>query len=78
MPIQMTATDLAADLFGTLDRVLATGDPVEIRRPSGTVRIVRADTASRLANLRPHPGVVKCDPAELAELSWDDRWGSAP
>lgn len=73
MPMQMTATNLRADLFSTLDQVLASGDPVDIPRPGGVVRIVRAAT-SRLANLQPHPGIVNGDPAELAELSWEDTW----
>ncbi len=41
MPTGLTATRLQAELFSTLDPVLATGDPVEIERPGGSVCIVR-------------------------------------
>ena len=73
MPTQMTATHLRADLFSTLDQVLASGDPVDVPRPGGVVRIARAE-ASRLSNLRSHPGIITGDPAKLAELSWEDTW----
>ena len=74
MPTQLTATHLRADLFKTLDQVIATGEPVEIVRPGGTVRIVAAGSGKRLTRLTPHPGTIKGDVDALAELNWADAW----
>ncbi len=74
MPTQLTATHLRAELFKTLDRVVATGEAVEIARPGGSVRIVPAASGSRLAGIVPHPGTIIGDAAELASLSWENEW----
>lgn len=77
MPIQVTATHLRAELFKTLDRVVATGESVEVQRPGGKVRIVSAVegmAGNRLARLQPHPGTIVGDPDSLAHLSWDEAW----
>lgn len=74
MPTQLSATHLRADLFKTLDRVAATGEPVEIVRPGGTVRIVAADSGKRLARLTPHPGTIIGSVDALADLNWADTW----
>jgi hypothetical protein len=74
MPTQLTATRLRADLFSTLDQVLATGDAVEIQRSNGSVRIVRNASSQRLAGLKPHPGTINGDADDLACLSWEQDW----
>ncbi len=70
----LTATSLRAELFKTLDHVIATGEPVEIQRPGGRVRLVAARTGNRLARLRPHQGCIVGDPDQLAAFSWPDVW----
>lgn len=70
----LTATNLRAELFKTLDHVATTGEPVEVIRPAGTVRIVAAASGSRLARLAPHPGTITGDAADLAQVSWADAW----
>jgi hypothetical protein len=77
MQTRLTATRLRSELFSTLDRVATTGEPVEIQRPCGMVRIVRETCALRLANLRPHPGTINGDADALANLSWEDAWKPA-
>jgi len=74
MPTQITATHLRASLFRTLDQVLTSGEPVEVARPGGTLRIVPAERGGRLARLSGHPGTIVGDPTELAELSWEGAW----
>jgi hypothetical protein len=74
MQTRLTATRLRAELFSTLDHVVATGEAVEIQRPSGSVRIVRNTSTQRLAALKPHPGVVIGDTDDLANLSWEQTW----
>ena len=72
--MRVTATNLRAELFKTLDRVVATGEPVEVERPGGWVRLVAASPVGRLSRLRAHPGCIVGDAAELASLSWPDVW----
>lgn len=77
MPTQLTATRLRAELFKTLDRVVTTGEAVEVQRPGGKVCIAPAagaDLGGRLARLQPHPGTIVGDADSLAGLSWEDAW----
>ncbi|GAB1233431.1 hypothetical protein UT4_18980 [Ferrigenium sp. UT4] len=74
MSTHLTATRLRTELFSTLDHVLATGEPVEIRRPGGSVRIVRDASTQRLASLTPHPNTINGNAEELASLSWEHAW----
>lgn len=77
MPTLLTATHLRTELFKTLDRVVATGETIEVQRPGGKVRIVAAEdmgTGSRLARLQRHPGTIVGDADSLAGLSWDETW----
>lgn len=74
MPTRLTATRLRAELFSTLDHVAVTGEPVEIQRPNGAVRIVRDTSARRLAALTPHPGIINGNADDLASLSWEQAW----
>jgi len=57
---RLPATRLRAELFRTLDEVIATGEAVEVRRSAGTVRLV------------PSTGVR--DAADLAGLTWPEVW----
>lgn len=74
MPTRLSAARLHDELFSTLDHVLATGEPVEIERPGGSVRIVRDIPTRRLAGLTPHPGTINGNPDDLANLSWEQAW----
>ena len=74
MPTRLTAARLHDELFSTLDHVLATGEPVEIERPGGLVRIVRDISTRRLAGLSPHPGTINGNPDDLANLSREQAW----
>ena len=74
MTTQISATHLRTELFKTLDQVIETGEPVEIQRPGGRVRLVAAVPGGRLARLRPHSGTIVGNPEALASLSWPDTW----
>lgn len=74
MQTRLTATRLRAELFSALDHVVETGESIEIKRPSGSVRIVRDTTSSRLEALKPHPGTISGNVDDLADLSWEQSW----
>ncbi|MFT4289275.1 type II toxin-antitoxin system Phd/YefM family antitoxin [Nocardioides sp.] len=70
----VTATQLRADIFRLLDRVLETGEPLEIKRNGRILRVVSTPPESKLSRLVRREGVVNGDPDDLAELQvydWD-------
>lgn len=69
-----SATKLRANLYRVLDRVLATGIPVEIERGGKLLRIVPAEPVDKLKRLRPHPEYLACDPEEIVHLDWYSAW----
>ena len=65
---------LRANLYRLLDRVLETGEPLEIERNGARLRIAPLDQAGRLDRLRPHPDFLVGDPEEIVHLDWSDEW----
>jgi hypothetical protein len=70
----MRATRLRAELYRVLDHVLATGEPIEIERKDGVLKIVPVTPASKLDRLVPRPDVVVGDPDDLVHLDWSSEW----
>jgi antitoxin (DNA-binding transcriptional repressor) of toxin-antitoxin stability system len=70
----VTASQLRQDIYRLLDRVLETGEPLEIERKGRRLRILADERPSRLAALVPHPGTVVGDPDDLIDLDWTDAW----
>jgi hypothetical protein len=64
---------LRADIYNILDEVLETGVPIEIKRGDKKLKIVPQETADKIKNLRYRPELIKGDPEEMAELSWEDE-----
>lgn len=73
-PKPYSISRLRANLYQVVDRVLETGEPVEIERHGRRVRIVSVESAGRLAALRPHPGYIEGDPESLVHMDWSDEW----
>jgi prevent-host-death family protein len=69
-----SATKLRANLYRVLDRVLATGIPVEIERGGKLLRIVPAEPEDKLERLQPHPEYLACDPEDIVHLDWSSKW----
>jgi hypothetical protein len=71
----MTATQLRAHLYKTLDQVIDTQKPVEIMRKGQKLQIILAEKGrSKLAQLQAHPGTIKGDPEELVHMDWSGYW----
>lgn len=66
-------SQLRQNLYRILDRVLETGEPVEIIRRGRRMRII-VDTPSRLEVLEPHPDYVVGDAEALVEWDWSEEW----
>lgn len=72
--MSVTASELRRDVYRLLDRVLASGEPLEVERHGQLLRIVPLETGSRLGRLSPMPGLISGDPGDLAELDWSGNW----
>ncbi len=72
MPV--TASELRADIYRLLDRVLESGVPLEIARGNRRLRIVAVDPPSRLDRLPSRPEVMAVDPEDLVHLDWSTEW----
>lgn len=75
--MKMTATKLRSELYQVLDRILATGEPVEIVRAQGTI-VLRPSTSPRTARgkrgAKGNPNLVVGDPDELVHFDWSSHW----
>lgn len=72
--MSVTASELRANIYQLLDRVLETGVPLEVARGVRRLRIVAVDQPSRLDGLPARPEVMKGDPDELVHLDWSSEW----
>lgn len=76
--MKITATKLRAELYQILDRVLQTGEPVEVTRAEGTVVIkpLVSERRSRPSRRKPkpNPNLVVGDPDELIHFDWVTHW----
>ncbi len=70
----MKATRLRAGLYKVLDRILATGEPVEIERKGKTLRIVPGTPTSKLDRLVERPDYIVGSPDDLVEVDWSHEW----
>ncbi len=69
----ISASRLRQDIYRILDRILATGEPVEIERKGKKLRIVPADQPGRLERM-PRRDYLKVDPEEIVEIDWSSEW----
>lgn len=70
----VTLTELRSDLYRLVDRVLETGEPLEIERNGRKLLITPTPLENKLANLIRRHNVVAGDPEDLVHLDWSDEW----
>jgi hypothetical protein len=66
-------SQLRANLYRLLDRVLQTGEPLEIDRAGKTLLLVPKKKKSRLDNLV-RRDVIVGDPDDLIHIDWSKEW----
>ncbi len=70
----MTPSQLRQDIYRLIDRVLETGEPLEIERKGRRLRLVPEEPVDRLSRIRVDPGVIKGDPEDLVSIDWSTEW----
>jgi antitoxin (DNA-binding transcriptional repressor) of toxin-antitoxin stability system len=72
----VSASELRANIYRILDRVLATGVPIEVVRGHRKLKIVPDDSGerSKLDAIRPRPEVLLVDPDALVHVDWSKEW----
>lgn len=76
--MEVTASELRANIYRLLDEVLETGVPLQIERKGRTLRIIADEPVSKLARLAPHPDYLVGDPEDLVDVEWSGSWEPGP
>jgi antitoxin (DNA-binding transcriptional repressor) of toxin-antitoxin stability system len=66
-------SQLRANLYRLLDRVLRTGEPIEIDRAGKRLLIVPKEKRGKLDNVIPRDVIVG-DPEDLVHVDWSKEW----
>jgi prevent-host-death family protein len=77
MAAPLSLTKVRANLYKIVDRVLETGNPVEIERRGKKVRIVAVRPLSKLDNLVKRPGTLVGDPEDVVHMDWSGEWSES-
>ena len=76
----INATQLRQDIYNILDRVLDTGQPIEVERRGKRLRIVPVvdplnDRLAIAASVG-YTDLIVGDPEDLVHLDWSENWHS--
>ncbi|MCD6397140.1 MAG: hypothetical protein J7L71_06335 [Spirochaetaceae bacterium] len=69
----ITPTELRGNVYNILDNILHTGIPVEINKGTRKLRIIPVEKKDKLKNLISRPHVIKGDPDDLVNISWENE-----
>lgn len=67
----ITVTELRGNIYNLLDEVLNTGIPIEINKGGKKLKIMPVSKADKLQNLVSRPSVIKGNPDDLVDISWE-------
>ncbi len=68
---KISVTELRGNIYKLLDEVLNTGIPIEINNGGRKLKIMPAEKVDKLQNLVPRPYVIKRNPDDLVDISWE-------
>jgi prevent-host-death family protein len=71
--MKITATSLRRNLYALLDKVINTGNPIEIERKGKIIRIISVKPKSKLSNLKRHDVIIG-NPEEIISIDWSKEW----
>tara|TARA_R100000365_G_scaffold2303_1_gene7363 strand:+ start:119 stop:370 length:252 start_codon:yes stop_codon:yes gene_type:complete len=70
----VTPSQLRADIYRLIDRVLETGEPLSIDRRGRRLQLVPEAPTSKLSRLTPLPDLIIGDPDDLVSVDWSEHW----
>ena len=76
--MRITASQLRQDIYRILDRVIETGEAVEIERKGKVLRIVAPAARRNLDLLPKRPHFIVGDPEDLVSIDWSEEWDGEP
>jgi hypothetical protein len=75
--MKITASALRQDIYRILDRVIETGEIVEIERKGRVLTIMPPRQRLRLDQL-PKRDYIIGDPEDLVSIDWSEEWSGEP
>ena len=72
--MSISVRQLRSDLYRLIDRVIESGEPLEVERNGRVVIIAPSPVEQRLSRLVRRPEVIVGDPEALVELGFVDEW----
>lgn len=72
--MKYTATQLRNDIYRILDRVIETGEPVEIERGGKRLKIVVEQPTRKPFRWVKREGMINGDPEDLVHIDWSAEW----
>jgi hypothetical protein len=73
--MRTTPTDFRSHLYTWLDKVVATGEPLEIVRKGVVLQVSPVNKPSKLQRLQKHD-IFRSDPNDLIHLDWSSEWNA--
>ncbi len=67
----ISVTELRGNIYNLLDEVLNTGIPIEIDKGGKKLKIMPVSKTNKLQNLISRPDVIKGEPDDLIDISWE-------
>ncbi len=71
--MKINATSFRKNLYSLLDRIIETGNPIDIERKGKTVRIMLIEPKSKLSNLKKR-NIIKGSPDDIISIDWTKEW----
>jgi antitoxin (DNA-binding transcriptional repressor) of toxin-antitoxin stability system len=72
--MSVSISQLRQDIYRLLDRVLETGEPLEIERKGRRLRVVPDEPVSKLSRIRGNPNAIVGDPEDLVDMDMSVYW----
>jgi antitoxin (DNA-binding transcriptional repressor) of toxin-antitoxin stability system len=69
----ITASGLRKNIYRLLDRILETGEPLEIERKGALLKIIPQKKKNKLDSLKKRK-IMNCDPEKLVHIDWSSEW----
>ncbi len=74
--MSISVSELRQKIFSEIDKVIVTGQPLEIRRKGRLLKIVLEEKKTKLSSLVTRKDIVTCSDDELIYNDWLKEWNN--